>query len=259
MLVPKLLVIGDACIDHYVYGQCLKLNPESAAPLLNWQRSEQKFGMALNVKDNLVALGADVDTLVPEQLSIKTRFVDIRNGQQLLRLDQDTVVNPIEISKTQIESYDGIVVSDYNKGFVDDKLLAMLDKEAHCPVFVDTKKTDLNKYKNLIFKLNQLEYQRLISYPDNLITTMGDRGAKFNDIEFPTESSTVVDVCGAGDMFLSALSFSYINLFRFNLPECIKFANRASSISIQHQGVYVLNSDDVQSLFKNHEQFFRRV
>jgi len=259
MLKIKVLVIGDACIDHYVYGQCLKLNPESAAPLLTWQRSEQKFGMALNVKDNLLAFGCEVDTLVPDQLSVKTRFVDIRNGQQLLRLDQDTSVDPCVISQDTIKSYDAIVVSDYNKGFVDYDTLSVLEDHAECPVFVDTKKTDLGRYKKLFFKLNLLEYQRLTSHPNFLITTLGDRGARFKNSEFSTESSTVVDVCGAGDMFLSALAFSYVALFDQNINESIKFANRASGISIQHQGVYVLTPDDVKKLFTQNEQFLRRL
>lgn len=255
MTKPKILVIGDACVDHYVFGQCIKLNPESAAPLLSWAKSEQKFGMALNVKDNLEALGCDVTALVPENLSVKTRFVDVRNGQQLLRLDQDQKCDPISLTLEQLIGYDGIVISDYDKGFVNEELLTFVDRARSCPVFVDTKKTSLRRYRHSIFKINQTEYKKLESYPDNLIVTLGDQGARYNCENFPTEKATVVDVCGAGDMFLSALAFHYITSKVKLLRYSIEFANLAAGIAVQHQGVYVLNDVDVQQLTKQYAEF----
>jgi len=261
MKKPKILVIGDACVDHYIFGQCVKLNPESAAPLLSWARSEQKFGMALNVKDNLEALGCEVTALVSEKHSIKTRFIDVRNGQQLLRLDQDQISEPLELEwKDLIDSdgnvYDGIVISDYNKGFVSNDLLQFLDRAKCCPIFVDTKKTDLKKFRHLNFKINQTEYSKLESFPENLIVTEGNLGAKYRSTNYPTEKATVVDVCGAGDMFLSALAYHYITSHPQMMSYSIRFANRAAGIAIQHQGVYVLNSTDVAFLENNRERFY---
>ena len=34
----RILVIGDACIDEYRYGEILRINPESTAPLLNFEK-----------------------------------------------------------------------------------------------------------------------------------------------------------------------------------------------------------------------------
>lgn len=255
MTRKKILVIGDACVDHYVFGQCIRLNPESGAPLLTWADSERKYGMAINVKNNLESLGCDVVSMVPENLSIKTRFIDTRNGQQLLRLDQDCTVNPIKLTADKIQGYDAIVVSDYDKGFVDYHLLTLLEQQANCPVFVDTKKVELGCYKKLIFKINQIEWQRLSQsrhqLPENIIITLGDRGALYKDKIYPTQSSTVVDVCGAGDMFLSALAFHYISSYTPTMSDSINFANQAAGIAIQHQGVYVLNTTDVAFLENN--------
>lgn len=255
MYKPKILVIGDACVDHYVFGQCVKLNPESAAPLLSWSQSEQKYGMALNVKANLEALGCEVNAIVPENLSVKTRFIDIRNGQQLLRLDQDQLSDPVDIELEQLVNYDCIVISDYGKGFISEDLLLKIDRARVCPVFVDTKKTSLRHYRHSIFKINQLEYRKLQSYPENLIVTEGDQGARYQGRKFATEKATVVDVCGAGDMFLSALAYHYTRSKVPLLSYSIEFANHAAKIAVQHQGVYVLNENDVRQLMTKYEEF----
>ncbi len=42
----RVLVIGDACIDEYRYGEIRRVNPESTAPLLTFERSEERLGMA---------------------------------------------------------------------------------------------------------------------------------------------------------------------------------------------------------------------
>lgn len=246
MLKPKILVIGDACVDIYVYGQCLRLNPESSAPLLTKQRSEQKSGMALNVRANLEALGADVVSVTPADLSVKTRYIDSRTGQQLLRLDQDQIVKPVAYNElANIEEYHAVVVSDYNKGFVSDQLLARLDR-LDIPVIADTKKSDLGRYQHILFKINTLEHSKLISEPKNLIVTLGDRGASYQDQIHETVISPVVDVCGAGDMFLSALAYKIA--IGETVESAIGFANRAASVSIQHSGVYILNRQDVTNL-----------
>jgi D-beta-D-heptose 7-phosphate kinase/D-beta-D-heptose 1-phosphate adenosyltransferase len=59
-------------------------------------------------------------------------------------------------------------------------------------------------------------------------------------------SVEVVDVCGAGDTFLSALVYEYLNTS--DIPSAILFANKASSIAVQHSGVYTLSLDDIKSI-----------
>jgi len=245
--MARIIVLGDACIDIYVYGQVKRLNPEAPAPLLTMERTEEKFGMALNVRDNIQALGAEVDSVVPKNKSVKTRYIDTRTGTQLLRLDQDQPAEPLIIENVDgLNEYDVIVISDYNKGFISDELLSDINRLVDKPVFVDTKKNDLAQYDRLYFKLNQLEAKQLISPPPKLIITMGGQGAWYDQYTYPTVSSTVVDVCGAGDMFLSALAVAVGK--GADIPEGIVYANRAASIAVQHQGVYVLTDQDVAKL-----------
>ena len=245
---PEILVIGDACTDIYVYGECRRLNPESSAPLLSQTHIETKSGMALNVSANITALGMTCDSLTPQNLSIKTRYIDQRSGQQLLRLDQDHIVQPLtvaELESIQLSQYQVIVVSDYNKGYVSQELLSYLD-QLDITVFVDTKKTNLGLYRNLIFKLNEKERNQLQSCPDNLVVTLGARGAEYCEKIYPTDSVKVNDVCGAGDMFLSALAVKYHQTR--SIIDGIKYANRAAGIAVQHTGVYVLSNFDVEKL-----------
>ena len=51
----KVLLIGDSCIDKYVYGEVKRLNPEAPVPILEPKREESSKGMAWNVFDNLLA------------------------------------------------------------------------------------------------------------------------------------------------------------------------------------------------------------
>jgi bifunctional ADP-heptose synthase (sugar kinase/adenylyltransferase) len=244
----KILVIGDACVDQYISGLCVRLNPESPAPLLSQYHTETKMGMALNVSANIQALGMACLTLVPEQKSIKTRFIDQRTGQQLLRVDQDHIVAPLtvkELTALSLNEFSVIVVSDYNKGYISDELLEFLDR-LDITVFVDTKKTDLGRYRNLIFKLNNRERNNLTSLPDNLIVTLGDRGAEYCGRIYSTPHVPVNDVCGAGDMFLSALAVKYSQTGA--IVDSINYANQAAGLAVQHTGVYVLTPQDLKVL-----------
>jgi hypothetical protein len=75
----KVLVIGDACRDVYIYGSTDRKNPEAAAPLLNNLMTATRDGMAANVANNLTALGAEVHTILPPPpWSEKERYIDER-------------------------------------------------------------------------------------------------------------------------------------------------------------------------------------
>jgi len=78
----------------------------------------------------------------------------------------------------------------------------------------------------------------LESYPNQLIVTLGSAGARYFDGEkhvivegFKTD---VVDTTGAGDTFNGA--FAYAIVEGFELPEAVKFANAAASLSVEKFG-----------------------
>ena len=241
----KVLLIGDSCTDRYIYGEVKRLNPEAPVPILEYKRTEIRQGMAWNVYNNLKAFDIDVYMLTNEEKIIKTRYVEEKTNQQILRLDDEKKLNPIPYD-ISYDNYDAVVISDYDKGFITSSKLFEITYSSKCPVFIDTKKTVLPKYKCFI-KINDLEYSKLSEEYDNIIITRGSSGAEYDGILYPGEKVNVYDVVGAGDTFLSALTFGYLKFG--NIPKAIQLANKAAAIAVSNQGTYVLTKDDVKNLY----------
>lgn len=240
----KILLLGDTCVDQYVYGTVDRLSPEAPVPVFVPQREETRRGMAGNVEENLKALGCSVNLLTLKG-SVKTRFIDTRSNQQIMRLDQDASSEPITMETSVPPIYDAIVISDYNKGSISYELIEELTNSFLGPVFVDTKKTDLARMGSAIVKINSLEYSLAKSLPENLIVTLGKHGTRYNNNTYPAPIVEVADVCGAGDTFLASLVYQYLNTK--SIEEAIEFANRAASIAVKHIGVYAPKLEEINA------------
>lgn len=238
----KILLIGDSCIDRYVYGTCERLNPEAPVPILSIDHITETPGMAANVCANLTALGADVDFMTGGTKSIKTRYIDKRSGQHIIRVDEDKQSLPFYVySDSMYNQYDAIVISDYCKGYITYENVEILRELYSGPIFIDTKKHELNRLKGCIIKVNDHEFALAkYDYEQKIIVTCGDKpttlikGSVLN--HFPVKQAEVVDVCGAGDTFIAA--FSLAHLATGDYYQSIPFAIAASSVTVQHQGVY---------------------
>ena len=240
----KILLIGDSCVDEYVYGTCERLNPEAPVPILKFHRKESKNGMAWNVRDNLQAFGMEVYMLTNKEKIYKTRYIDERYNHQILRVDIEGVLSPMEYEIPN-EKFDALVISDYDKGFVTQNRLFEIVFNSRIPVFVDSKKTILPE-SNCFIKINDNESKLLKSRHDNLIVTRGSCGAEYNGITYPGEKVSVFDVCGAGDTFLSALVYFYLEYG--TIERAIPYANKAAAIAVQNFGTYVLTGDDIDEI-----------
>jgi len=241
----KVLLIGDSCIDKYVYGEVKRLNPEAPVPVLDYVRTEERKGMAWNVYNNLTSFGIDVFMETNEEEIIKTRYVDEKTNQQILRVDEEVFCKQLE-RKTYDEKYDAVVISDYCKGFVSSSRLFEIPNQFDCPIFVDSKRTILPS-KNCFLKVNEYEYLALSGKPyNNAIVTYGSKGARYNGVTYPGEKVNVYDVVGAGDTFLAALTYGYLNYG--TIEEAIPFANKAAAIAVSHPGTYVLTGEDINAL-----------
>lgn len=248
----NILVIGDSCIDEYVYGSVNKLSPEAPVMILQQDQKETKEGMAANVKSNLESLGCSVDFITNLEPIIKTRFVDKKSGYQLLRLDNEPEITPWSGRMPfDIETYDAIVISDYGKGFLDYYHIETLRQNFTGPIFLDTKKTDLAVFNNIFVKINELEYSRRDSINNQLIVTLGSKGAMYKtnrdpkyETYFPAPKVEVFDVCGAGDTFLAAVAYKYV--LDKNIDSAIEFAIKASVITVQHRGVYSPRLEEIE-------------
>ena len=243
----NILLIGDACDDVYTYGHVNRISPEAPVPVFEPVYTIDKDGMAGNVCKNLEALGCRVNFL-HGNTSKKNRLIDIRTKQHLLRMDKDVESKPITFETAIPPVYDAIVISDYNKGSVSYELIEELAREVTVPIFIDTKKTDLARMGGCYVKINALEKSRVTSYHpdfDHLIVTHGDKGAEWNGWVYPAESvGDVTDVCGAGDTFLAALVYKFLQTN--HMPDAIKFAIAASAVTVQHVGVYAPRLEEIK-------------
>ena len=61
--MPKVLVIGDLMIDHYIWGSCERISPEAPVQVVLKQSETKRLGGCGNVVSNLIALGADVGVI----------------------------------------------------------------------------------------------------------------------------------------------------------------------------------------------------
>ena len=233
----RILLIGDNCIDVYQYGTVDRISPEAPVPIFKYSHKEQRAGMAGNVNNNLKALGCSVNYL-HSQTSMKTRLIDSRSKQQMIRIDDDVTAIPVVLDTLVPDIYDAVVISDYNKGTVTYELMEEVIATVKCPVFIDTKKTDLVRLQGAWVKINELEYSKITSECSGLIVTRGANGASVmhHDIECPAPRVEVADVTGAGDTFLSALAYCYLNTG--SIEQAVKFAVTASAVTVQHLGVY---------------------
>ena len=66
----------------------------------------------------------------------------------------------------------------------------------------------------------------------------------FRSVHVPAPTVEVSDVCGAGDTFLAALVYRYIE--SKDIIDAIEFAVRASSITVQHLGNYAPTLEEIQ-------------
>lgn len=244
----KILLIGDDCVDEYQYGFVERISPEAPVPVFNYGFKEVRLGMGSNVKANLEALGCQVNAFLGNK-SVKTRLVDVKSCQHIVRIDNDCISKPAsvqEITSTMFynSSFDAIVISDYNKGFVSYNLVEELRKNfPFAPIFIDTKKTDLKRFEGCFVKINSDENNKAISYCSDLIITLGGDGVRYRDVVYKAKKVEVVDVCGAGDTFLSSLVYGYLK--QGSIESAIPFANVASSITVQHMGVYAPTLEEI--------------
>lgn len=245
----RILVIGDSCIDEFIYCDIERICPEAPVPVLKPTKTKTNPGMASNVVANLKSLGAEVDIVTNTNIIKKTRYVDNRSGQMVMRVDKDDRCgNFTEAYGRYYETagYDAMIISDYCKGFLTEKDIEAFTERATCPVFLDTKK-QLGKWcENIDFiKINEFEhkknFERLPNYPfilDKMIVTIGSKGCKYKDEIFPVPEVSVKDVSGAGDTFLAALVLSYLKTD--DIKSAITFANECATKVVQKRGVAII-------------------
>jgi D-beta-D-heptose 7-phosphate kinase/D-beta-D-heptose 1-phosphate adenosyltransferase len=182
---PRILVIGDLMIDHYLWGGCERISPEAPVQVVDITRETTVLGGAGNVINNLISLGADVcvggvigDDENGEELRAMLQYIGvdaaglviqggrktskksriIASNQQILRYDKESKEAIATVSERKIVSHvidvidscDIVILSDYGKGVITEAVaggVIAAAKLAGKKVLVDPKGKDYRKYR----------------------------------------------------------------------------------------------------------------
>jgi bifunctional ADP-heptose synthase (sugar kinase/adenylyltransferase) len=221
---PRVLVVGDAMEDVYHIGSAVRLSPEAPIPVVKTSSTVYCAGGALNVVENLIALGCDVVavTQVPP-LPVKSRL--LVGDTQIARWDDDTC-GRIDLKDLEdaLGSFDAVVVSDYCKGAITEEVyLELLDflRDTALPVFIDTKSdpAEWDELPSAYFFPNQTEYAKHPEFYDasrRVVQKMGGEGmqlTEYGERLFSEDAiqTTVRCVAGAGDTALAAFVAAYLH------------------------------------------------
>jgi D-beta-D-heptose 7-phosphate kinase / D-beta-D-heptose 1-phosphate adenosyltransferase len=183
---PRLLVVGDLMIDHYLWGSCERISPEAPVQVVNVKSESSVLGGAGNVINNLRALGAEVDVIsvvggceISDELKALLAHIEvdtqylitqkdritskksriIASQQQVVRYDRESSDEiSAESQKSILDSftsiianYDVVLISDYGKGVLTSNLtqsLITIANKHNKKVLVDPKGLDYSKYKD---------------------------------------------------------------------------------------------------------------
>lgn len=244
MSSPLILVIGDTCVDRFVYCHCERLCPEAPVPCLDVSHEEENWGMAGNVHRNILALDAYTDLICnPNFKSVtKTRYVDIKTNQMFIRIDSKTKIEHIDwLKDIPWAKYAAVVISDYDKGFLTAEDIEYIGR-AHPLTFLDTKKVLGTWSKTMTFiKINRKEYGLSRAFIDQdlenkIIETLGSDGCRFRQVVYRVNDVEIKNLSGAGDSFLAGLVVKYVQTGG-DIGEALIAANNIATIVVQKKGV----------------------
>ena len=242
----KVLVIGEICVDKFVYCEAKRLSPEAPVPVLTPIKTIKNQGMAGNTLANIRALAPEYYTMLLGQNEpiTKTRYVEEKSNHMFLRVDEgETTITPFKWSMdidVMIGQSDIVIVSDYNKGFLSNADLKEIGRKSKLSI-LDSKRRLTNDIVEAFTFIKLNESERLNNpelQGDNIITTLGKSGAEYKNIIFESPNpQDTIDVSGAGDTFTSAFIVKYFQLQDENTA--IKFANRKAAEVVSKRGVVV--------------------
>lgn len=300
----KILLIGDFMIDRYIIGKSTRMSPEAPVPVVIPQNEYTVPGGAGNVAMNLCALGAQVtcvgymgndkdgidlmrhlqkenidcnnlELISSIRTTSKTRF--ICNDTQIMRLDVEEKLEnlwkPKSIESLEYDEYDIILLSDYNKGVLNNQWFNEIN---HKRIFVDPKKNDFSFYSNaniITPNFNELQRASQIKIKDDksiekackiiiknsnikyVIAKKGNKGMTIvgrNNFVKNIDPYKVKnpDVTGAGDTVIAALSTVYAKTNDIEISAQV--ANAAASIVVSKVGTSIVSIDDLKNFKTNH-------
>lgn len=240
----KVVVIGETCVDRFIYCKIDRLSPEAPVPVLIPMFTETNQGMSGNTCANIKAMSPDTQTIHFSNLKqiTKTRYVEKKTNHMFLRVDEgDKNIESFKWKddyKQFLEEADVVIISDYDKGYLSDNDLVKIAYHSRISILDSKRKLTNNITKHFTFvKLNEGEWMNNTELNhDNIIVTLGSKGSMYLGEIFPSENpQETIDVSGAGDTFTAAFALSYATA---PIPaNAIKYANKVASRVVSKRGV----------------------
>ena len=226
----RVLVVGDAIVDEYVYVKPLGKSPKENIISHRLQDMESFRGGSWAAAAHVRGFCDTVDLHCARNVTVKRRFVDKESMRKLFEVhdtrDDGTAVMP------DPADYDLTVVCDFGHGCITDEMIETLTRRAKF-LAVNAQTNSSNHGFNLITKYPRADYvvldelearlaahdrdgpiQRVIDRLERfgyrrLIVTLGSSGCigyvgTGDDGDFyqsPAVSDRIVDTMGAGDAF----------------------------------------------------------
>jgi len=253
----KVAIVGDSFIDVYIFGRVERLSPEAPVPVLDVTHKEERGGGAMNVANNLYALGiepvlftiSDMEcpykVISPKNCTSlkKTRFIG--NGFQLLRVDEPPRYLKEDLERAiypDPDEFDLIAIVDYDKGLI----------KGGKATIVDSKKSDLDVFEGSEYlKVNEREFQKAVGKEvfKKIFVTKGSEGISYYEdgewkFDEPTDAKEVIDVTGAGDTVMAVMIYCLINGIT-DPREMMRLANKAAGIVVSKFGTSVVSKEEL--------------
>ncbi len=307
---PRLLVVGDIILDKFIWGHVDRISPEAPVQVVNVQKENSALGGAANVAHNLAAIGADVFLLgmigedehgralmtAAEKNGIQTKMIltdadrdtitktrVIAGSQQIVRIDHEQTHAMAEtFEKLAIKAietavqFDAIIVSDYQKGFLTDRVLKYIidfARSKKIPCIIDPKRKDFSAYAGAtLIKPNLKEAENTLGkklttnedfeqaatqllnrfQTEYVLITRGKDGmtlvSKDKCEHISSTARDVFDVTGAGDTVSAFLG--YFMGTGHSANEAAHIANLAAGVSVAHMGTVTVTKDEVLREFE---------
>lgn len=175
----RVLVVGDAMLDRYLFGDVERISPEAPVPVVRVTREEARLGGAANVALNIKSVGANatlitvvgndepagklqqllqekaVDAILGKDPNLYTcvKLRVIGRAQQLVRVDfesqpdHEVLADMLTDYARVLPQHDAVLFSDYGKGgLAHIPRMIELARAAGKPVLVDPKGIDYTRY-----------------------------------------------------------------------------------------------------------------
>lgn len=241
----NILVVGETCLDKFIYCDVKRLSPEAPVPVLVPNDICYNAGMSGNVADNVEAIGYKDEiklTHYHQNTKItKTRFVEKKSNHMFLRYDEgeEMGVDCFNFDDVKDSHFDIVIVSDYDKGYLSNRDITRLGSLGEVSILDSKRRLSHDLIDSYTWvKLNKSEAasNRDITYISNVIVTLGAEGVLYDDKIIPSPNpQETIDVSGAGDTFTAAFILNYYETR--DVYKAIGFANKMAAIVVSKRGV----------------------